>query len=65
MKDRKEISMSNGPEVVHRRDEPRDEDIPEFVRRWYGWASPIGLSIFLLSLGVLALLIRIAIVGVR
>jgi hypothetical protein len=61
----KEVTVSNGPEVVHRRAEVRDEDVPEFVRKWYGWASPIGLSLFLISLGLVAVLIRIAIVGLR
>jgi hypothetical protein len=57
--------MSNGPEIVHRREEVRDEDIPEFVRKWYGWASPIGLSIFFISPGIVAVLIRVALVGLR
>ena len=57
--------MSNGPEVIHRSNEVRGEDIPDFVGRWYGWASPLGLSIFLLTLGALAVLVRIALVGLK
>jgi hypothetical protein len=57
--------MSNGPEVIHRRDEVPDQDIPEFVRKWYGWASPIGVGLFLIALGTLAVLIRVALVGLR
>jgi hypothetical protein len=57
--------MNQTPEVVHRRDDVRPEDIPPFVSSWYGWGSPIGLSIFLLTLGLLALVIRVALVGLR
>ena len=57
--------MNQTPEVVHRRDDVRADDIPPFVSSWYGWGSPIGLSIFLLTLGALALLIRVALVGLR
>lgn len=35
----------------------------ESVMKWYGWGSPIGLSIFLIGLGITAILIRWAIVG--
>jgi hypothetical protein len=53
--------MSNQPEVIHRSD--YDENA-KFVLSWWGWASPIGISIFLLSAGVAAVLIRFAIVGI-
>ena len=33
--------MDNRPEVVHRSDQIRDDDIPGFVGKWYGWASAI------------------------
>jgi hypothetical protein len=35
----------------------------EAAMRWYGWGSPIGLSIFFLSLGISACLVRYAILG--
>lgn len=54
--------MSSQPEVVHRSE--YDENA-RFVLSWWGWASPIGLSIFLLSAGVLGMLIRFAIVGIK
>ena len=57
--------MSNSPEVIHRRDEVRNDDIPDFVSRWYGWATPTGLGVFLISLGITAVLIRLALVGLR
>ncbi len=31
--------------------------------RWYGWGSPIGLSIFFITLSGCALLIRLAFCG--
>jgi hypothetical protein len=33
------------------------------VMKWYGWGSPVGLSIFFISLGLTAALIRYAITG--
>ena len=30
---------------------------------WYGWGSPIGLGIFLISLAATALVVRLAIYG--
>jgi hypothetical protein len=30
---------------------------------WHGWGSPIGLGIFLMSLAVTALVVRLAIYG--
>lgn len=35
----------------------------ESVMKWYGWGSPIGMAIFLVGLGISALLIRFAIIG--
>jgi len=55
-----EVTMNSEPEVIHRSDQIRSDDIPDFVLRWYGWASPIGLSIFLVTLGILAVLMRFA-----
>jgi hypothetical protein len=43
----------------------RDEEwrYAEPTFRWHGWASPVGLGIALVCLGVTALLVRFAIVG--
>lgn len=56
---------NDAPEIVHRRDDDHSEDFPGFVLGWWGWASPIGLSLFLIALGITAILIRIAFVGIR
>jgi hypothetical protein len=31
---------------------------------WHGWASPVGLGIFLVSLALTALVVRLAILGI-
>jgi len=51
--------MSGEPEVIHR----GDEDVTDYIFRWYGWASPIGLGLFLVALGAVAVLVRMAILG--
>jgi hypothetical protein len=58
-----EVAMNSEPEVVHQSDQYNSSDIPDFVGKWYGWGSPIGLSIALIAVGIVAVLIRIAIVG--
>jgi hypothetical protein len=30
---------------------------------WHGWGSPVGLGIMLISLGVTAVLLRVAVLG--
>lgn len=50
--------MNHEPEVIH-----ESGEIGDHVYRWYGWASPIGLSVFLIALGVVAVLVRMAVVG--
>lgn len=35
----------------------------EAVMKWYGWGSPVGMSIMLVSVGVCAVLIRHALFG--
>jgi hypothetical protein len=35
----------------------------EAAMKWYGWGSPIGLSIFLLSLVGIAVIIKIVFLG--
>lgn len=57
--------MDNRPEVVHRSDQIRNDDIPGFVGKWYGWASPIGLGLFLIMLAVVAVIIKFAVVGIK
>jgi hypothetical protein len=51
--------MSGESEVIHR----GDQDVTDYIFRWYGWASPIGLGLFLVALGVVAVLVRFAILG--
>jgi hypothetical protein len=51
MTDRKQLS----PEEQWRYAEPS--------LRWHGWGSPVGLGIVLVSLGLAALLVRLAIMG--
>ena len=31
--------------------------------KWYGWGSPVGLTIFFIGLGITAILIRFAFKG--
>ena len=31
---------------------------------WYGWGSPVGLGLFLVCAGILAVLVRMAAVGI-
>ncbi|HVZ58296.1 MAG TPA: hypothetical protein VG935_00880 [Patescibacteria group bacterium] len=35
----------------------------EYSMKWYGWGSPIGLSIFFIALAVIAAIIRIVFFG--
>jgi hypothetical protein len=45
---------------------PPSEDDWKYAERsmaWHGWGSPVGLGIILISLGVTAVLIRIAVLG--
>lgn len=55
----------DAPELIHRSDRAVDDDIPKFVREWWGWASPIGLGLFLIALAVVALLVRFVIFGIK
>lgn len=59
------IDGKDAPELIHRSDRVVDDDMPKFVREWWGWASPVGLGLFLIELGVVAVLIRFAVVGIR
>ena len=36
----------------------------EAALAWHGWGSPVGISILLVALGVTAVLVRYAILGV-
>lgn len=35
----------------------------EYAMRWYGWGSPIGLSIFFLTLVLIAAIIKTVFLG--
>lgn len=35
----------------------------EYAMRWYGWGSPIGLSIFFVALTLIAAIIKIVFFG--
>ena len=35
----------------------------EYAMKWYGWGSPIGLSIFFLTLVIIAAIIKIIFFG--
>jgi hypothetical protein len=47
----------------HSYDPAIDRHAAEAALSWYGWGSPVGLSIALIGLGVTALLIRFAWLG--
>lgn len=44
-------------------DRKHNETIECEVMKWYGWGSPIGLSVFFVALAFCAALVRYAIVG--
>jgi hypothetical protein len=47
--------------------EPMTNEQMNFARQalsWHGWASPVGLGIFMVSLALTALVVRFAILGV-
>jgi hypothetical protein len=47
--------------------QPMTNEQMNFARQalsWHGWASPVGLGIFLVSLALTALVVRLAILGV-
>jgi hypothetical protein len=58
-------NKNEAPEIIHRRDDVSGDDIPKFVLGWWGWASPIGLGLFLIALGITAILVRVALVGIH
>lgn len=35
----------------------------EFVMKWYGWGSPVGLSIFLFSIALAVAILKIVFFG--
>ena len=39
------------------------EKIQLEVMKWYGWGSPIGLTVFFVGCGILAVLVRYVITG--
>jgi hypothetical protein len=52
--------MKAEPELIHRSDEVTDH-----LFKWYGWASPWGIGGLLVALGITALLVRVAIFGIK
>lgn len=56
---------TEAPELIHRSDHVVDDNFPKFVREWWGWASPIGLGMYLIALAVVALLVRFVVVGIK
>jgi hypothetical protein len=53
--------MTTNERAVH--DLAVERRASEMAMRWYGWGSPVGLGLFLLALGVTALLVSRAIRG--
>ena len=47
----------------HTREESIDSYAAKAAMAWYGWGSPVGISIVLLALGVAGVLIRFAVLG--
>lgn len=52
--------MAQTPPAEHPSDH---DDQADKVMSWYGYGSPVGVSILLLSLGLTALCLRVAIFG--
>lgn len=44
-------------------DRNQEKEVALAAMKWYGWGSPIGLSIFFIGLSICALLIRKVISG--
>jgi hypothetical protein len=44
--------------------EPRDDDShSRLALHWYGFGSPVGLGILAISIGIAAVLVRVALIG--
>ena len=63
-------TLTGGAAAIHPQDDKRPGEAPwtqwraeEAVMRWYGWGSPIGFSIALLSFSAAVLMLRHAIFG--
>jgi hypothetical protein len=56
----KETAMEQGKERLSTAEEWK---YAERSLAWHGWGSPVGLGIMLISLGVTAVLVRIALLG--
>jgi hypothetical protein len=57
----KDRMMTTNERAVH--DLAVERRASEMAMRWYGWGSPVGLGLFLVALGVTALLVSRAISG--
>ncbi len=53
--------MSNDAAPTHR--ERNAEAASERAMAWYGWGSPVGLGVFVIALGVAAIMFRVAFFG--
>ena len=54
------LSTSSSPD----RYDPLARPAMEAALAWHGWGSPVGISILLVALGVAAVLVRYAVLGV-
>ena len=57
------MSLSTSSPASDRHD-PLARPAMEAALAWHGWGSPVGISILLVALGVAAVLVRYAILGV-
>jgi hypothetical protein len=57
------MSLSTSSSAPDRHD-PLARPAMEAALAWHGWGSPVGISILLVALGVAAVLVRYAILGV-
>jgi hypothetical protein len=57
------MSLSTSSSAPDRCD-PLARPAMEAALAWHGWGSPVGISILLVALGVAAVLVRYAILGV-
>ena len=55
--------MSLSTSSPHHRDDPLARPAMEAAMAWYGWGSAVGISILLVALGVAAVLVRFALLG--
>ena len=59
----KDIPMSTNESTRAAHDLAVERSASEMAMRWHGWGSPVGLGLFLVAVGVSALLVSRAIWG--